>query len=55
MFLSQLQAQPGISWVAFGWPDDAFFAAHKLGEGEFAWPSIASRTHTLYEQIAGKL
>jgi adenylate cyclase len=32
VFLSQLQAQPGISWVAFGWPDDAFFAAHKLGD-----------------------
>jgi adenylate cyclase len=27
-----LQAQPSISWVAFGWPDDAFFAAHKLGD-----------------------
>jgi adenylate cyclase len=32
VFLSQLQAQPSISWVAFGWPDDAFFAAHKLGD-----------------------
>jgi len=32
VFLSQLQAQPGISWVGFGWPDDAFFAAHKLGD-----------------------
>src|ERR1700727_2417806 len=32
VFLSQLQAQPGISWVAFGWPDGAFFAAHKLGD-----------------------
>src|SRR5260370_14140066 len=32
VFLSQLQAQPGISWVAFGWPDDAFFSAHKLGD-----------------------
>jgi adenylate cyclase len=32
VFLSQLQAQPGISWVAFGWPDDTFFAAHKLGD-----------------------
>jgi len=32
VFLSQLQAQPTISWVAFGWPDDAFFAAHKLGD-----------------------
>ncbi len=32
VFLSQLQAQPSISWVAFGWPDDTFFAAHKLGD-----------------------
>jgi adenylate cyclase len=32
VFLSQLQAQPAISWVAFGWPDDTFFAAHKLGD-----------------------
>jgi adenylate cyclase len=32
VFLSQLQAQPDISWVAFGWPDASFFAAHKLGD-----------------------
>jgi adenylate cyclase len=32
VFLSQLQAQPSISWAAFGWPDGAFFAAHKLGD-----------------------
>jgi adenylate cyclase len=32
VFLSQLQAQPTISWVAFGWPDRSFFAAHKLGD-----------------------
>jgi adenylate cyclase len=32
VFLSQLQAQPSISWVVFGWPDGAFFAAHKLGD-----------------------
>jgi adenylate cyclase len=32
VFLSQLQAQPVISWVAFGWPDGDFFAAHKLGD-----------------------
>ena len=32
VFLSQLQSQPSISWVAFGWPDGAFFAAHKLGD-----------------------
>jgi adenylate cyclase len=32
VFLSQLQSQPTISWVAFGWPDGSFFAGHKLGE-----------------------
>src|SRR5713226_9644642 len=32
VFLSQLQSQQNISWVAFGWPDGAFFAAHKLGD-----------------------
>jgi adenylate cyclase len=32
VFLSQLQAQPTISWVAFGSPDRSFFAAHKLGD-----------------------
>ena len=32
VFLSQLQAQPTISWVAFGSPDGSFSAAHKLGD-----------------------
>ena len=32
VFLSQLQSQPTISSVAFGWPDGSFFAGHKLGE-----------------------
>lgn len=32
VFLSQLRAQPTISWVAFGWPDGSFFAAHKQGD-----------------------
>ena len=32
VFLAQLQAEPSVSWVAFGWPDGDFFAAHKLGE-----------------------
>ena len=32
VFLSQLQSQQNISWVAFGWPDGDFFAAHKLGD-----------------------
>src|SRR6201988_3607549 len=32
VFLSQLQAQPATSCGAFGWPDGAFFSAHKLGD-----------------------
>src|SRR5437667_5403435 len=32
VFLSQLQSQQNISWVAFGWPNGEFFAAHKLGD-----------------------
>ncbi|QPF83241.1 adenylate/guanylate cyclase domain-containing protein [Bradyrhizobium genosp. L] len=32
VFLSQLQSQPTISWVALGWPDGSFFAGHKLGD-----------------------
>jgi adenylate cyclase len=31
VFLSQLKAEPTISSVAFGWPDQSFSAAHKLG------------------------
>jgi adenylate cyclase len=31
VFLSQMQAQPTVSWVTFGWPNGAFFGAHKLG------------------------
>ncbi|MEW2915125.1 adenylate/guanylate cyclase domain-containing protein [Leisingera sp. JC11] len=33
VFLSQLQAQPNISWIMFGWEDGDFFAAHRLGDG----------------------
>ncbi|WP_291858724.1 adenylate/guanylate cyclase domain-containing protein [Bradyrhizobium sp.] len=32
VFLSQLQAQPTISWIAFGRPDGSLFAGHKLGD-----------------------
>src|SRR6516165_3068958 len=42
VFLSQLQAQPAISWVAFGWPDGTFFAAHKLGDLGLEMMEIAS-------------
>ena len=33
VFLSQLQAQPNISWIFFGWPNGNFFASHRLGDG----------------------
>jgi adenylate cyclase len=42
VFLSQLQAQPTISWVAFGWPDGSFSAAHKLGDGAVETVDIAA-------------
>lgn len=40
-FLSQLEAQPTISWVAFGFPDRSFFAAHKLGDAAIEMLEIA--------------
>ena len=43
VFLSQLQAQPTISWVAFGWPDGSFFAGHKLGDAAIEMLEIAGR------------
>ena len=42
MFLSQLQAQPTISWVAFGFPDGSFSAVHKLGESAIEMLDISS-------------
>lgn len=33
IFLAQLQAQPALSRVAFGWPDGSFFSAHVLSNG----------------------
>src|ERR1700722_6453180 len=41
VFLSQLQAQPTISWVAFGFPDGSFSGAHKLGESAIEMLDIA--------------
>src|SRR5258708_18104792 len=41
VFLSQLQSQQNISWVAFGWPDGTFFAAHKLGDLRLEMMEIA--------------
>src|SRR6202166_787628 len=42
VFLSQLQAQPTISWVAFGFPDRSFFAAHKLGDSAIEMLDISN-------------
>src|ERR1700754_2200805 len=41
VFLSQLRAQPTISWLAFGWPDGSLFAGHKLGEDAIEVMTIA--------------
>ncbi len=57
VFLSQLQAQPTISWVAFGWPDGSFSAAHKLGDSAVEMLEIAGGEPKLridrYEYTAG--
>src|SRR5258708_18260479 len=45
VFLSQLQSQATISWVAFGWPDGAFFAAHKLGDRHLEMMEISLTDH----------
>ena len=51
VFLSQLQAQPGISWVAFGWPDGAFFTAHKLGDLGLEMMEIARTDGVLKRRV----
>src|SRR3954449_15479 len=61
VFLSQLQSQPEISWVAFGWPDDTFFAAHKLGDAHLEMMEIApvegkiKRRVDRYETVVGDI
>src|SRR4051812_36240789 len=45
VFLSQLQSQATISWVAFGWPDGSFFAAHKLGDRRLEMMEISRTDH----------
>jgi adenylate cyclase len=42
VFLSQLRAQPTISWLAFGWPDGSLFAGHKLGDDAIEVMTIAA-------------
>ena len=43
-FLSQLQSRPAFSWIAFGWPDGSFFAAHKLGDDQLEMMEIEMST-----------
>src|SRR5436190_12887309 len=50
VFLSQLQAQPTISWVAFAWPDGSFFAGHKLGDAGVEMLEIGSDRKLKIEQ-----
>jgi len=45
VFLSQLQSQATISWVAFGWPDGSFFAAHKRGDHHLEMMEISKTDH----------
>jgi adenylate cyclase len=45
VFLSQLQSHATISWVAFGWPNGSFFAAHKLGDGHLEMMEISLTDH----------
>ena len=51
VFLSQLQSQQDISWVAFGWPDEAFFAAHKLGDLSLEMMEIAPVDGTVKRRV----
>lgn len=60
VFLSQLQSQPDISWVAFGWPDGSFFAAHKLGDRrlemmEIAQTDLRQRRIDEYQVVPGDI
>ncbi|MEZ5820507.1 MAG: adenylate/guanylate cyclase domain-containing protein [Bradyrhizobium sp.] len=52
VFLSQLQAQPTISWVAFGWPNNSFFAVHKLGDDAVETLEIGADRKLRIEQYA---
>ncbi len=51
VFLSQLQAQPSVSWIVFGWPDGDVFAAHKLGDERLEMMEIAPMGGTLTRRI----
>src|SRR6266436_6137420 len=61
VFLSQLQSQQDISWVAFGWPNGEFFAAHKLGDLGLEMMEIApvngaiKRRRDQYQVVVGDI
>lgn len=50
-FLSQIQAQPLLSWIAFGWPDASFFASHKLGDANLEMTEITVEGHVRTRRI----
>ena len=50
-FLSQLQSRPAFSWIAFGWPDGTFFAAHKLGDEQLEMTEIDNVDGVLTRRI----
>ena len=55
VFLSQLRAQPTISWIAFGAPDGTFFASQKRGTGVTEMLEIAGDRKmkiTRYEYVS---
>jgi adenylate cyclase len=51
VFLSQLQSQPALSWVAFGLPDGTFSAAHKLGDEYLEMMEVSQVDGTLKRRI----
>jgi adenylate cyclase len=61
VFLSQLQAQPTLSWILFGWPDGDFFAARKLGDRKIEMMEISRTEHPgqrridTYEVVTGDI
>lgn len=61
VFLSQIQAQPSLSWIAFGWPDTSFFASHKLGDKElemmeiFVEDGVRTRRVDRYKVLPGDI
>jgi adenylate cyclase len=61
VFLSQIQAQPSLSWIAFGWPDTSFFASHKLGDKElemmeiFVKDGVRTRRVDRYKVLPGDI